>query len=295
MQDLPPFPSRAALRALTDRELPSTDGRPLPESMYQHPTIHYTVSALARWFKTRRPGTCVAGELMLYSDGRVQRDGRVRAKTVVPDVMVAFAVGEHKRHSYVLWREGKAPEFVLEVVSESTWRRDRDEKPVEYAGLGVREYFLYDPQGRWLEPRVQGWALGRGRSRRLREEPLGGGRWGVRSPVLGLWAWAKGPGGELRWRDPDTGRDLEDYDEVHDSRDAAEARAVEEAEARRTAEARATTEAEARREAEVRAEEEAAARREEAAARVGAEARVAELEALVRELRHERSPSGGKR
>ena len=136
VQDLPPFPSRAALRALTDRELPSTDGRPLPESMYQHPTIHYTVSALARWFKTRRPGTCVAGELMLYSDGRVQRDGRVRAKTVVPDVMVAFAVGEHKRHSYVLWREGKAPEFVLEVVSESTWRRDRDEKPVEYAGWG---------------------------------------------------------------------------------------------------------------------------------------------------------------
>ena len=93
VQDLPPFPSRAALRALTDRELPSTDGRPLPESMYQHPTIHYTVSALARWFKTRRPGTCVAGELMLYSEGRVQRDGRVRAKTVVPDVMVAFAVG----------------------------------------------------------------------------------------------------------------------------------------------------------------------------------------------------------
>ena len=166
----------------------------------------------------------------------------------------------------------------------------------------MREYFLYDPQGRWLEPRVQGWALGRGRSRRLREEPLGGGRWGVRSPVLGLWAWAKGPGGELRWRDPDTGRDLEDYDEIHDSRDkeaearrTAEARAEVEATARQAAEVRAEEEAAIRHATEVRAEEEAAARREEAAARVGAEARVAELEALVRELRHERSPSGGKR
>ena len=293
VQELPAFPSRSALRALTQRELPETDGRPLPESMYQHPTILYTVSALGRWFRTRRPESYVAGELLVYSEGREEADGRVRAEWVVPDVLVAFGVGGHRRHSYVLWQEGKAPEFVLEVASGSTWRRDRDEKPAVYAGLGVREYFLYDPVGRWLEPRLQGYGLVGGRYRRLEAERLGGGEWGLRSRELGLWAWAKGPGGELRWSDPETGRELEDYDELHDSRDgeaaarrAAEARLGEEAVARRTAEARAAEEATARRTAEARLGEEAVAHRtirtrleEEVAAR---EARIAELEARLR-------------
>ena len=292
MQELPAFPSRAALRALTQRELPETDGRPLPESMYQHPTILYTVSALGRWFRTRRPGAYVAGELLVYSEGREEADGRVRAESVVPDVLVAFGVGGHRRHSYVVWQEGKAPEFVLEVASGSTWRRDCEEKPGVYAGLGVREYFLYDPVGRWLEPRLQGYGLVGGRYRRLGAERIGGGEWGLRSRELGLWAWAKGAGGELRWGDPETGWELEDYDELHDSRDeevaarrAAEARLGEEAAARRA-------EAAARRAAEVRAEEEAAARRAEAAARAGAEAQVAELRARLRELQGGRTLPG---
>ena len=298
VQELPAFPSRSALRALTQRELPETDGRPLPESMYQYPTILYTVSALGRWFRTRRPESYVAGELLVYSEGREEADGRVRAEWVVPDVLVAFGVGGHRRHSYVVWQEGKAPEFVLEVASESTWRRDRDEKPGVYAGLGVREYFLYDPVGRWLEPRLQGYGLEGGRYRRLEAERLGGGEWGLRSRELGLWAWAKGAGGELRWGDPETGRELEDYDELHDSRDeeavarrtaearldTAEARAAEEATARRTAETRLGA-------AEARLGEETAAHRttrtrleEEAAARAGAEAQVAELRARLRAL-----------
>ena len=264
VQELPAFPSRAALRALTQRELPETDGRPLPESMYQHPTIHYTVSALGRWFRTRRPEAYVAGELLVYSEGREEADGRVRAEWVVPDVLVAFGVGGHRRHSYVLWQEGKAPEFVLEVASGSTWRRDRDEKPGVYAGLGVREYFLYDPVGRWLEPRLQGYGLVGGRYRRLAAERLGGGEWGLRSRELGLWAWAKGAGGELRWGDPETGRELEDYDELHDSRDA-------EVASRRAAEARLG---------------------EEASARRAAEAQVAELRARLRELRGGRGRPG---
>lgn len=37
VQELPKLPSLAALRALIDRELPSTDGIPMPESMVQGP------------------------------------------------------------------------------------------------------------------------------------------------------------------------------------------------------------------------------------------------------------------
>lgn len=204
VQELPKLPSLAALRALTDRELPSTDGIPMPESMVQGPPLRYTVDALGWWFAKRRPGTCVAGDLLVYDEGVVEADGGVRARSIAPD-------------------------FVLEIVSGSTWRRDRDEKPARYAALGVGEYFLYDPEGGRLEPRLQGYVLEAGAYRRLPGERLGNGAWGVRSPVLGLCAWLRGPRGELRWRDPHTGQDLEGYAEV-------QARAAEEAATRRAAE-----------------------------------------------------------
>ena len=239
VQDLPKLPSLAALRALTDHELPSTDGLPMPESMVQGPPLRYTVSALDWVFKARRPGTCVAGDLLVYSEGRPDADGRVRPETVAPDVLVAFGVGERLRDSYVMWQENKPPDFVLEIASESTWKRDRDEKPARYASLGVGEYFLYDPVGRRLEPRLQGYALHGGRYRRLREERLGNGERGVCSPVLGLCAWLRGPRQELRWYDPVTGRDLEDYDEAKAGQDATEERTAAAEDRARAAEDRA--------------------------------------------------------
>ena len=244
VQDLPELPSLAALHALTDRDLPSTDGLPMPESMFQDQTMGYTSFALRRFFKGRRPGVCVASDLLVYDDGRPATDGPVRPVWVSPDIMVAMGVGDRMRDSYVIWREGKAPEFVMEVASESTWRRDRDEKPALYAALGVVEYFLYDAQGGYLAPRLQGQVLCGARRGRLRPERLGNGAWGLRSEVLGLCAYLRGPEQELRWYDPVTGKDLESQDEVHDDRDriaaareAAESRAAGEAAARRAAEA----------------------------------------------------------
>ena len=170
-------------------------------------------------------------------------------------MLVAFAVGDHARLSYMMWHEGKAPEFVLEVASVSTWRRDRDEKPALYASLGVREYFLYDPVGGLLEPRLQGHRLRRGGGGygALRPERLENGERGLRSEALGLWVWLEGPGQALRWHDPATGRDIETHAEVLAAREAAEARAG-------VAEARAVKEAMARQAAEDRTEQETAAR-----------------------------------
>ena len=160
VQDLPELPSLAALHALTDRDLPSTDGLPMPESMFQDQTMGYTSFALRRFFKGRRPGVCVASDLLVYDDGRPATNGPVRPVWISPDIMVAMGVGDRMRDSYVIWREGKAPEFVMEVASKSTWKRDRDEKPALYAALGVVEYFLYDAQGGYLAPRLQGQVRG---------------------------------------------------------------------------------------------------------------------------------------
>ena len=36
------------------------------------------------------------------------------------------------------------PEIVIEIVSPSSRKRDYQEKPAEYLGLGVREYWIVD-------------------------------------------------------------------------------------------------------------------------------------------------------
>ena len=63
---------------------------------------------------------------------------------------------------YKLWEEPKAPDFVLEVASPSTWREDEGPKRVVYERLGVREYFQHDPMGGLLPSRLQGRRLVRG-------------------------------------------------------------------------------------------------------------------------------------
>ena len=131
--------------------------------------------------------------MLVYAAGPEDAAGLVRAVSVAPDVMVAVGVDDSLRDSWVIWQEGKAPDFVLEVASESTWKRDRDEKPAIYASMGVAEYFLYDPVGGRLDPRLQGYALRGGAYRALPSEVLADGVRGVRSAVLGLWAYLRGP------------------------------------------------------------------------------------------------------
>ena len=267
MQDLPRV-TRAELLALTDRDLPSINDLPPPDRMEQDDVLIYTLSALKRGLG-RHPGTYVAAYTLLYDTMRPDEPGRVPPPWLEPDVLVAFGVGGQRRRSYAIWQEGKPPEFVMEIASVSTWRRDRDEKPAIYESLGVREYFLYDPVGGRLEPRLQGHVLGDGRYRPLRPERLANGERGLRSETLGLWAYLQGPEQALRWHDSVTGKDLEDYDEAQDAREAAQARAAEEAAARKAAEAQA---------AEAKAAEAKAARK-------AAEEELAELRAQTRRLR----------
>ena len=129
---------------------------------------------------------------------------------VAPDVFVVLGADKraaHPRKSYKLWEEVKGPDFVLEVVSPSTWSVDRDEKRVLYASLGVEEYWLHDPTGEHLAPRLRGMRLaGRG-YRELPAMVTAPGAAALRSGVLGLDVRVDGDG-TLRLRDPVTGQDL---------------------------------------------------------------------------------------
>jgi len=76
-----------------------------------------------------------------------------------PDVLVTLGVGNHQRRSFRVWEEGKVPDVLFEIASESTWREDVGAKRQLYEQLGIREYFLFDPEGLYLNPPLQGFRL----------------------------------------------------------------------------------------------------------------------------------------
>ena len=228
-------------------DYPSSDGKPLAESDAQRHAIHYAVGTLGQYYG-ERPDVYVSGDLLIYYE-----EGNPRV-SVAPDAFVVFGVEDRVRMNYKVWEEGKGPDFVLEVASPSTWREDVERKPALYAGLGVREYFLFDPLGEHLAPRLQGYRLVDGGYEPMVAVESIDRTLTLASEVLGLELRTK-PGGEMRFFEPATGLDLLSHGETHASWRAAEVRAEREATARAVAEARAEREAAAREAAEVRVAE----------------------------------------
>ena len=187
----PPFPAE-------DPRYPSSDGRPLAESDWQLHAILDAVAVLDLHFKDR-PDVYVSGDLLIYYE-----EGKPR-KCVAPDVFVVLGAARRRRMIYKLWEEPKAPDFVLEVASENTWREDEGPKRTLYAQLGVREYWLFDPREEYVDPPLRGLTLVDGRYRSLPAR-VEGGRRVLRSEALGLDLRLED--GRLYFRDPATGEDL---------------------------------------------------------------------------------------
>ena len=204
-------------------DYPESDGRPMAENDWQLAVIVYAVGALKARFASR-PDVYVSGDLLVYHE-----EGNPRA-SVVPDVFVVFGAESRMRRVYKLWEEPKAPDFVLEVASPSTWKDDEGPKRELYERLGVREYFQHDPTGEHLPSRLQGRRLVRGAYKPLPAVPSLDGTLLLSSETLGLDLLAD-RSGKLRFRDPATGQFLLDSEEAEAARQLAESRA-ETAEAR---------------------------------------------------------------
>ena len=197
-------------------EYPSSDGEPMSENQWQYVAMTDTVSALANHF-IHRPNVFVAGDLLVYYR---MNDNATR---VAPDVFVVFgASGKHLRDSWIVWREGKAPDFVMEVASPSTWQRDAAEKRDIYAEMEVSEYWRYDPTGAFFSPELVGERLVGGEYQPITLETDADGILRGRSDVLGLDICAR-PGLELRLYDPENGLWLRTHRESEEALLAAEA------------------------------------------------------------------------
>ena len=230
-------------------DYPESDGLPLAENESQFWPILYVGSALDRYYQDR-DDVYVVGNLLVYYQ---QGDGN---KSVSPDLMVVFGAPKHVRSSYRVWEEPKAPDFVLEIASESTYRTDRGEKRDTYAAMGVVEYWQYDPVGSYLDPPLLGFRLVEGRYVPIPAVLQEGGLLVLGSEVLGLELHLRSgaPVREaLHFYDPVRGEYLRTYREADQARAEAER-------GRAEAERGRDEEAQARREAEARLREEQAAR-----------------------------------
>ena len=173
-------------------------------------------------------------DVLISGAGYLRHDPRNEMEQFVPDCVVAFGVDPKaivSRNGYVIGHAGKPPDFVLEVASRSTARRDYTVKREGYAGYGVREYWRFDHTGgQFHDAPLAGDAL---TGEEYTPIPINrdpdGLLWG-RSEVLELdVCWDEGT---LRLRDPATGRFLPTPEEWRSELDAERERAE-------TAEARA--------------------------------------------------------
>ena len=273
-------------------EYPSSDGEPMAESDRQYTAMTETISAMRELYRGRLD-VYVAGDMLIYYR---KNDNTT---SVAPDVFVVFgALGNHPRDSWFNWREGKPPDFVMEMASESTWRRDIIEKRPIYAGMGVPEYWRFDPLGRYFTPPLAGDRLVNGEYQPIPVEMDSDGILRGHSEALGLDICVK-PGLELRLYDPRSGQWLRTHQESEEARQAEavarqaaedawqaaeeERRAAEEA--RQAAEESQQAEAAARQAAEEARQAAEESQQAEAAARQAAEEEIRRLREQLANLR----------
>lgn len=141
-----------ALRGNPD--YPYRDGKPMSESGL-HMAVTMDLIQTLRDRYAHDPMAYVGGDLMLfYEPGNKRRH-------VSPDVFVSLGVPKQpERLNYIVWEEGKVPDFIIEVTSRTRIREDESEKKTLYRDtLRIPEYFLFDPTEDYLEPSLQGFRL----------------------------------------------------------------------------------------------------------------------------------------
>ena len=222
---------------------PDSDGQPMAVSDLHRRILTRTLEVLDTHF-AERPEVYVSGDILMYY---VEGDPR---KSVAPDVLVTFGMGKKNRRTYLVWEEGKVPDFVMEFSSKGTYRNDLGSKMELYASLGIQDYFLYDAEGLYLSSPIMGFTLVDGVYTPISESPnrrlhstalnldfsvgevVG---LGIYDPIEGEWLQTPAESATARADREATRAELQTI-----RADMAETRADEEAAARRRAEAELT-------------------------------------------------------
>ncbi|MCK5522308.1 MAG: Uma2 family endonuclease [Thiomargarita sp.] len=185
---------QAVSRLPTQDELPCDDGVPM-ETERHRLQMELLINSLAPWLE-QHGGGYVSGNMFVYFSDKQLRNQDFKG----PDVFVVRGVSHTERKSWVVWEEGKSPDIVIELLSESTAAVDKGEKKTIYQNqLKVGEYYCFDP---FHSEDFVGWTLEKGvyqkrafdAQKRLISEQLGLAlvRWeGVFNQIKAVWLrWA---------------------------------------------------------------------------------------------------------
>ena len=105
----------------TDRDYPTSDGKPMAETDEHRKVAVDLIDVLEHRYRDRAD-VYVSGDLLIfYEPGNKKRH-------VAPDVFVCFDVENRLRPNYLIWREGKGPDVIIEVTSKTTRNEDRKTK-----------------------------------------------------------------------------------------------------------------------------------------------------------------------
>ncbi|WP_019502755.1 Uma2 family endonuclease [Pseudanabaena sp. PCC 6802] len=123
----------------TQDELLSDDGIPMETARHKW-QMELLVNPLTAWLANRN--AYVGGNMFVYFSPNQVKNHDFRG----PDVFVALDVPKGERKCWVVWEEGKGPDIVIELLSESTAISDKQQKKEIYQRrLRVPEYFWFDP------------------------------------------------------------------------------------------------------------------------------------------------------
>ena len=133
---------------------PTTDGKPIGETELHIDELIDAFQVLRDWY------AACAERLRRRRPDALLRRGQPAEARFARHLRGSRCSQETKREYYLLWKEGKGPDFVVEITSKSTRREDMQKKFVLCRDvLKVSEYFLFDPRAEYLDPRLRGFRL----------------------------------------------------------------------------------------------------------------------------------------
>ena len=163
--------------------------------------------------------TIVSGERYI-----VPEPGTPATQRIYPELLVSFNADPalyRQDNSYVISRQGKPPDLVMEIASRRTGGQDTEDKPAKYAALGISEYWRFDETGDFHGTKLAGDRLVEGEYQPVEIDVLPDGKLRGYSTVLNLMLeWHDG---QLNWIDPETEQHIPTFRQEREGRLQAEA------------------------------------------------------------------------
>ncbi len=122
---------------------PESDGKQMGETAFHVNVIMDLFQTLKNFFIQQNDVVIIADMMFYYEEGNPR-------KVIAPDVMVVKGVKNYSRRTFKLWEE-KAPDVVFEISSRGTWKEDFQKKFILYQEIGVKEYYIFDPEYNYLK------------------------------------------------------------------------------------------------------------------------------------------------